>query len=107
GWAPKQKLDRALGPSLGSIGVNGALPNPFLELHDPSGATIAANDDWQTGGQRDQIIATAMPPSNDLESAIVATVSPGNHTALVRGVNETTGIATVEVYELDSTTTRL
>jgi hypothetical protein len=68
---------------------------------------MATNDDWQTGGQRDQIIATGIPPQNDLESAIVATVAPGNYTALLRGVNETTGIAVVEAYELDSTSARL
>jgi hypothetical protein len=83
------------------------MQNPSLELHDSSGATIASDDDWQTGGQRDQIIATGIPPQDDLESAIVATVSPGNYTAVLRGVNETSGIAVVEAYELDSTATRL
>jgi matrixin len=107
GSQPKKMILRALGPSLASAGIAGPMQNPYLELHDSSGATIASNDDWQTGGQRDQIIATGIPPQNDLESAIVATVSPGNYTALLRGVNETTGIAVVEAYELDSTATRL
>ena len=107
GSAPKKLLLRGLGPSLASAGITGSLENPSLELHDSSGAAIAWNDDWQTGGQRDQIIGTGFPPQNDLESAIMATLSPGNYTALLRGVNETTGIAMVEAYELDSTTTRL
>ncbi|HZE13237.1 MAG TPA: matrixin family metalloprotease [Chthoniobacterales bacterium] len=103
----KKVLLRAIGPSLASAGITGTMQNPYLELHDSSGATIASDDDWQTGGQRDQIIATGAPPQNDLESAIVATIAPGNYTALLRGVNETTGIALVETYELDSTTSRL
>ena len=107
GAQPKKVLLRALGPSLAAAGVSGAMQDPYLELHDSSGATLASNDDWQTGGQRDQIIATGIPPQSDRESAIVATVAPGNYTALLRGAGETTGIAIVEVYELDSTTTRL
>jgi hypothetical protein len=107
GSAPKKVILRALGPSLASAGIAGAMQNPSLELHDSSGATIASDDDWQTGGQRDQIIATGIPPQDHLESAIVATVSPGNYTAVLRGVNETSGIAVVEAYELDSTATRL
>jgi hypothetical protein len=42
-----------------------------------------------------EIIATSIPPSNDLESAIVQDLAPGNYTAIVRGVNGTTGIALV------------
>jgi hypothetical protein len=83
------------------------MQDPYLEMHDSSGALIASNDNWQTGGQRDEIIQTGIPPSNDLESAIVATVSPGSYTTILGGVNQTTGVATVEAYELDSNTTRL
>jgi hypothetical protein len=107
GSAPKKLILRALGPSLASVGISGAMQNPSLALHDSSGASIASNDNWQTGGQRDEIIATGVPPQNDLESAIVATLSPGNYTAVLQGVNETSGIAIVEAYELDSNSTRL
>jgi N-acetylneuraminic acid mutarotase len=92
---------RALGPS---IPVTGALANPTLELHDENGNAIAFNDDWKMrpdgSSQQAEIEATTVPPSNDLESALVRTLSPGSYTAIVRGQNNTTGIALVEFYHL-------
>jgi hypothetical protein len=88
---------RAIGPSLP---LAGKLADPTLALHDGNGALIVSNDNWRTGGQEAEIIATGIPPSNDLESAIVRTLAPGNYTAIVRGVNDTTGVALVEVYDL-------
>lgn len=88
---------RAIGPSLS---VPGALGDPTLELHDGNGALLVANDNWRTD-QQAEIIATTIPPSNDLESAIVRDLVPGNYTAIVRGVNNTTGIAVVEAYGLN------
>ena len=66
---------RAIGPSLGTQGVAGALADPVLEVHDVNGLTIASNDNWKDT-QKAEIIATTIPPTNDLESAIVATLSP-------------------------------
>jgi N-acetylneuraminic acid mutarotase len=103
GGGPSAKvIVRAIGPSLP---VPGALADPTLELHDVNGATVATNDNWktddQTGqSQEDTIRATTIPPSNDLESALVATLAPGNYTAIVRGKNNTTGVGLVEVYNL-------
>jgi hypothetical protein len=93
---------RALGPS---VPVPGPLGDPTLELHDVNGATIATNDNWkiddQTGQSQEAAIrATTIPPPNDLESALIATLAPGNYTAIVRGKNNTTGIGLVEVYDL-------
>jgi hypothetical protein len=88
---------RAIGPSLP---LPSALADPTLELHDANGNAIATNDDWRSDQESD-IIATLLPPANDLESAIVQTLSPGNYTAIVRGYNETTGVAVVEVYNLE------
>ena len=99
GTQPKKIIVRAIGPSLP---LSGALANPFLELHDSSGGLIASNDNWRSD-QEAEIIATTIPPSNDLESAIVATL-PANssaYTAIVRGVNNETGIGLVEAYDLD------
>jgi hypothetical protein len=107
GSQPKRMILRATGPSLAGYGVIGAMADPTLELHDSTGAIIATNDNWQTGGQVSEITASGLAPRNPLESAIVATLQAGNYTAIVRGVNNTTGIALVEGYELDSTTTRL
>ena len=97
GQDPLRVIVRAIGPSLP---LPGALGNPTLELHDGNGALIASNDNWRTD-QEAEIIATGIPPSNDLESAIVRNLTPGNYTAIVRGVNNTTGIAVVEAYGLN------
>ena len=97
GQNPLRVIVRAIGPSLS---VSGALGDPTLELHDGNGATIASNDNWRSD-QEAEIIATTIPPSSDLESAIVRSLSPGNYTAIVRGVNSTTGVALVEAYGLN------
>jgi len=95
---------RAIGPSLTNFGVQGALQNPTLELHDGNGVAIASNDDWKKrsdgSSQQAEIEATTIPPTNDLESALVQTLIPGNYSAVVRGVNDITGIAVVEVFNI-------
>lgn len=91
-------LVRAIGPSL-SASVPNALLDPTLELHDGSGALVAANDDWRDTQQAD-IEATGIPPTNIKESAILSTLPPGGYTAIVRGVGNTTGVGLVEVYNL-------
>lgn len=90
---------RAIGPSLGSSGLQGALQNPTLELHNGNGLTIAANDNWKDS-QQAEVQATTIPPSDERESAIVASLAAGNYTAIVRGKADTTGIGLVEVYNL-------
>lgn len=71
-----------------------------LELFDGDGMMLALNDDWRST-QEAEIIATTVPPNNDLESAIVISFPPSSATtAIVRGKNETTGVALVEVYAL-------
>ena len=92
-------LVRAIGPSLGALGVVGALEDTTLELHDGSGTLVTSNDDWESD-QKQQIIDTTIPPADPRESAIVATLNPGNYTAIVRGKNNTSGIALVEAYAL-------
>jgi hypothetical protein len=95
---------RALGPSLSGSGVAGALNDPTLELHDGNGAAIAANDNWKVRAdgtsQQAEIEATEIPPTNDLESALVRALPPGNYTVVVRGINNSTGVGLVEVYNL-------
>jgi hypothetical protein len=78
------------------------MDDPTLELHDANGAVVDANDNWIDSSNKQAIIDTTIPPSNDLESAIVATLPANNaqYTAIVRGANGTTGIAVVEVYAL-------
>ena len=96
---PTKVIVRALGPSLAAFGVTNALPNPELELYNSNGALIAVNDDWRST-QEQQIQAT-IPPTNDLESAIVSTLAPGAYTALVRDANHAAGVGLVEVYDLE------
>jgi hypothetical protein len=97
----KRVIIRAIGPSLGAFGVQGFLPDPVLELHDSSGATIASNDDWRASSQAAEIQATGIAPSNDLEAAIIANLNPNqSYTAIVRGKGTATGIAVVEAYDL-------
>jgi len=90
---------RALGPTLASFGITNPLANPTLELHDANGGLLGSNDNWKTT-QQTEITASGYAPPNDLESALVNTLAPGNYTAIVRGVNNTTGVALVEVYTL-------
>jgi hypothetical protein len=109
GSGAKRVIVRAIGPELSQHGVPNPLADPILELHNSTGALIAHNDNWMTtilGGiiTRDQvqdIRASGHAPTDPRESAIIATLPPGNYTAIVRGVNATTGVALVEVYDLD------
>jgi hypothetical protein len=109
GEGAKTVIIRAIGPELTPFGVPDVLANPTVELHDGTGALIGSNDDWQTtiiGGiithdQVQDIINSGLAPTNGMESAIIATLPAGNYTAIVRGVSNTTGVALVEVYDLD------
>jgi CSLREA domain-containing protein len=102
GQAPQRVLVRAIGPSLTGLGIAGAMQDPTLELRDQNGALLRANDNWRSD-QESEIIATTIPPTNDLESAIVQTLpaSGAAYTAILRGANNATGIAVVEVYALN------
>lgn len=93
-------LVRALGPSLSTSGISNALPDPILQLYDANGSLIFANDNWRND-QEQQILDSTIPPSDDHESAIIATLQPGSYTAIVRGANDSSGIALVEVYNLE------
>jgi len=101
GSGNKDVLLRALGPTLTQFGVNGVLGDPTLELRDGSGALIMSNDNWKSD-QQAAISATGLAPPNDVESAIRHTFTPGSYTAIVRGKNNTTGVALVEAYDLDN-----
>jgi hypothetical protein len=100
GAVPARVLFRAIGPSLANFGVSNALGDPVLQLHDGNGELIAINYDWGDT-QEAEISATGLAPSNNLESAILRDLAPGAYTAIVRGLNETTGVALVEVYNLN------
>ncbi|HEV2842222.1 MAG TPA: hypothetical protein VGW39_12930, partial [Chthoniobacterales bacterium] len=100
GSVPKRVMLRAIGPSLADFGVPNVLSDPLLELHGSGGFVTITNNDWRSD-QEQEIIDTGIPPANNLESAIIATLVPGNYTGIVRGNGSSTGIALVEVYDLD------
>jgi hypothetical protein len=109
GTGTKRVIIRAIGPELTQYGITNALANPTLELHNAAGALIASNDNWQTtiiGGiitsnQVSDIQNSGHAPTAASESAVIADLQPGNYTAIVRGVNNTTGVGLVEVYDLN------
>lgn len=90
---------RAMGPSLAGSGVAGALADPTLAVHNGNGALLAEDDDWRTY-QEQAIIAAGLAPVDDRESAILLSLPPGNYTGIVRGKNDTAGVALVEIYNL-------
>ena len=101
GAAGKRVIIRAIGPSLTGFGVPGALANPTLDLFQGS-TLLFSNDDWNDSTQQAEIAGSGLAPSNAAESAIIWTLTPGqNYTAVVRGINGTTGIGAVEAFDLD------
>ena len=109
GTEPKRVILRAIGPELSRFGVPNVLADPTLELHDSTVALIASNDSWLhtiiggiiTSDQVRDILRSGHAPRDGRESAIIAELPAGNYTAIVRGVNDTIGVALVEVYDLD------
>ncbi len=101
GTAPKHVLLRAIGPSLGALGVPNVLADPVMELHGPAGFATIINNNWRDDpAQEALIIASGIPPTNNLESAIDATLLPGAYTAVVSGNNNSSGVGLVEVYDI-------
>jgi len=99
GTVPKTVLLRAIGPSLSRYGITDVLADPVLELHGPGAFATITNNNWRDT-QETEIQATGIPPTNDLESAILVTLPPGTYTAIVRGNGNTSGVALIEVYDL-------
>src|SRR5205085_9006845 len=104
GTTPKHVLLRAIGPSLARFFVPNPLADPVLELHGPTGFVTVTNDNWRDT-QQAAIAATGLAPTDDLESAIDATLAPGSYTGIIRGKNNGTGVALFEVYDITQGTT--
>jgi hypothetical protein len=100
GSAPKHVVLRAIGPSLAQAGIADALADPVLELHGPAGFVTIVNDNWRDN-QESTLAATGLAPIDNLEAAIDATLAPGAYTAIVRGKGNSSGVALVEVYDID------
>jgi cytochrome c peroxidase len=102
GNIPKRVLVRGLGPSLSNLGLTGALSDPVLELRAANGALLFQNDNWKDA-QRIEIEGTPFQPGDDRESVIIASLPPAAYTAVLTGLNQTTGIGLLEIYDLDQT----
>jgi phospholipase/lecithinase/hemolysin len=102
GDAPKKVLVRGLGPSLSANGVPTPLANPTLALFDNAGNVQQTNDDWRNSPDATEIMNTGIAPPNDLESALIATLVPGQYTAQLAGRQSGIGNGVIEVYDLQS-----
>jgi len=102
GDVPKKVLIRGIGPSLAANGVPTPLANPTLTLFDNAGTGQTTNDDWKNSPDAAEIMSSGLAPSNDFESAIIATLAPGQYTAQLAGKDSGTGNGVVEVYDLQS-----
>ena len=91
-------LIHAIGSSLSGVGVSGALADPTIDFYRGS-QLILSNDNWKTRDQTN-IQNTGIQPANDKESAILVTLDPGSYAAVIRGKNNTTGVALVEVFQM-------
>jgi hypothetical protein len=99
---PAKLIVRGIGPSLAAGNVPESVQDPTLELHDGSGATIMSNDNWQEDAMQAGLIQSAgLAPTDPRESALAVTLNPGNYSAIVRGTNDTQGVALVEFYKLN------
>jgi hypothetical protein len=101
GGEPTTLLARAIGPSLAQKGVTSPLMDPVIEVFDGNGQLIGFNDDWRQSAQAAQITASGLAPTDDRESAVFGTIAPGEYTVIVRGKGDATGVALVEIYNLD------
>lgn len=100
GDAGERVLLRAIGPDLSALEVPNALEDPTLEVRDASGTLIASNDNWRSD-QEAEITSTGIAPNDDRDAAALCQLIPGNYTAIVRGTGESSGIALVEIYDLN------
>ena len=96
---------RGIGPSLSVNGqaLTGLLPDPKIELHDGTGAISATNDNWMDGPDKMTIQNDGLAPKNDLESALLAHLQPGNYTVILSDAKGASGIGLVELYAVEAT----
>ena len=104
GVGGKRVIVRGSGPSLKAdkSPLPGRLSDPTLELRAGSGELIAENDNWRLSPDAEQIRNSGLAPTDDKEPAVIATLESGAYTAVLRGANQTQGIAVVEIYDLQA-----
>ena len=106
GTKAKKVVVRGIGPSLATAGVQGALQDPTLDLFDAAGHLVASNDNWKDS-QQAALAYSLLSPPDDREAAILATLSPGAYTVVLRGKDQSTGVSLVEVYDIDPANSNL
>lgn len=105
GVVGKKVAVRAIGPSLGAVGVTGAMADPFLQIVNSAGAVVASNDSWNIPGQELDLYDLA--PGDGREAGLVITLDPGAYSAIVSGQGDSSGVALFELYDLDADTGRV
>ena len=101
----REVLIQAVGPELTNLSISNALADPVLTVTRTSdGMELMVNDNWEDS--QGQLISDLWGGSpnlmaGSLSAAAVLNLDPGNYTAKVEGKNGTTGVAIVEVYEVD------
>ena len=110
----RRLLIRAIGPTLGEYGVNGALANPALAVvRSGDNVQLATNNDWSAEEDPELLEAAfatggAFPLSrSSLDAALVMELPEGVYTVLVSGADGTEGPALIEVYDLTPTDSNL
>jgi hypothetical protein len=101
GEQSKKVVIRGIGPSLAASGLTGLLADPTLEIRDSTGRLVAVNDNWDESPDKNAISASGAAPTHAKEPAILMTLTPGAYTSILRGKNDTVGIALVELFDLD------
>ena len=91
---------RAIGPSLGAVGISDPLADPFLELHNCDGDIVDSNDNWMDSPDKQTFIDDGLAPTSEKESVVLGLLAPGGYTAIVSGANGGTGVALIEAYNL-------
>jgi len=99
GTKPKKIAIRAIAPSLSQFGIERPMADPLLELHDEGGAIVTTNDNWNS--YRQLVLSSGLAPTDEHESVIITALAPGNYTAVLRGLRNTTGVALFELYDID------
>ncbi len=92
---------RALGPSLGAAGINDPLHDPSFNVYDQNGTLLGGNDDWRDNPHSFELEQNRLPPPDDAEAATILHLPVGAYTAVTTGADGGTGIALVEVYNLE------
>ena len=111
GSQPATILLRGIGHSLAARGLSGAMTDPVIELRNAAGGLIEESDDWIDGANAQTVASYRLDPANSRESAIIRTLNPGSYTVILRAFDnadgDLTGVALVELYQLQTTSSRV